>query len=349
MPALTPGSLVLVTGASGFMGTHTVGTLLDAGFAVRAAVRSADKGEHLKAEFPAHAERVSYAIVPDMSEPTAYDAAVVGVDAVVHLASPTDLMTPGPPSVIIQPAIDGVVNVLSAVQRFAPTVQRVVQMSSVGAIATVGKGSVPEPVTYTEADWNTEALEICEKEGAAAGPNFKYSASKIAAEKAFWDFIAERKPHWDGVALIPTYCVGPSNGFSATGGVAGPIAMVVPFLQPGIPDQALANSFDNFIDVRDVALAILKSLTLPQAGGERIILSADTLFGNDFAVVAGTLPNLPTGINKGNADPAYRASLAASSVVYDGHKAERVLGITYRKRDESIKDTFKAIRAKLAI
>lgn len=64
--------------------------------------------------------------------------------------------------------------------------------------------------------------------------------------------------------------------------------------------------------------------------------------------VAGTLPGLE-GINKGNSDPAYRASLAASSVVYDGHKAERVLGITYRKRDESIKDTFEAIRAKLAI
>ncbi|KAL1406832.1 hypothetical protein Q8F55_006241 [Vanrija albida] len=347
MPALPPSSLILVTGASGFMGTHTVGALLDAGFSVRAAVRSAAKGEHLRSSFPQHASRISYTLVPDMSVPTAYDAAVVGAQGVVHLASPTDLATPGAPSVIVQPAVDGVTHLLASVAKFAPGVQRIVQMSSVGAVATVGKGAVPEPVTYTEADWNTEALDVCEQQGAAAAPNYKYSASKIAAERAFWAGAAHAA--WDGVALIPTYCVGPPSGFAAAGAVSGPIAMVVPFLQAGIPDAALGQSFDNFVDVRDVAAAIVSSLQLPGAAGERFILGADTLFGNDFAVVAGSLQGLADGVNKGNPDPAYRASLAASSVVYDGAKAARVLGLEYRQRDQSIRETFDAIRTTLGI
>lgn len=65
MPAITSNSLVLVTGASGFVGTHTVVTLAAKGFRVRAAVRSDDKGEYLKKLV---GEALEYVVVPDQVE-----------------------------------------------------------------------------------------------------------------------------------------------------------------------------------------------------------------------------------------------------------------------------------------
>lgn len=123
MPAVTSG-LVLVTGASGFVGTYTVQALLDAGFAVRGTVRSKEKGEHLVSLSP----KASYVLVPDMSAPGAYDEAVAGVDAVVHIASPLDGSNTGDPSLVIGPAVAGVTGVLHSLEKANPNVKRIVCM-----------------------------------------------------------------------------------------------------------------------------------------------------------------------------------------------------------------------------
>lgn len=119
-----------------------------------------------------------------------------------------------------------------------------------------------------------------------------------------------------------------------------------PWLEPGQSDDKLSNSYDNFIDVRDVALSCVLALTTAEAGGERFISSADTLFGNDFALAAASFPKLvAAGINTGNADPAFRAALEVKSPVYDGSKLARVLGITYRRKEDTLKETIAFVLA----
>lgn len=96
--------------------------------------------------FPAAGDRLSFALVPDMSADGAYHEAVKGVDGVVHLASPVTFSYVGEPSGIIGPAVAGVTAILDSIAKFGPTVKRIVQVSSIAA-TSLGLS----PVTITEA------------------------------------------------------------------------------------------------------------------------------------------------------------------------------------------------------
>lgn len=66
MPAISTPAKVLVTGASGFLGTHVVKALINSGFSVRGTVRSTSKGEYLEKLFGG--ETFEYAVVEDMEQ-----------------------------------------------------------------------------------------------------------------------------------------------------------------------------------------------------------------------------------------------------------------------------------------
>ncbi|KAF8506198.1 hypothetical protein BU17DRAFT_57840 [Hysterangium stoloniferum] len=68
MPSVQPGSRVLVTGASGFVATWVVKTLLEQGFLVRGTVRSETKGDYLRKLFASYGEKFDYVIVEDISK-----------------------------------------------------------------------------------------------------------------------------------------------------------------------------------------------------------------------------------------------------------------------------------------
>ena len=90
MPIVLAPAKVLVTGASGFIAAWVIKDLLDEGYSVRATLRSLEKSTHFKAIFRSEVEagRLEFAEVPDMSVMGAFDEAVRGVDAVLHVASP---------------------------------------------------------------------------------------------------------------------------------------------------------------------------------------------------------------------------------------------------------------------
>jgi nucleoside-diphosphate-sugar epimerase len=69
---------VLVTGINGYIGAHVALSLLQAGYKVRGAVRSAAKGERLRQRphFQRYADRLTFVEVTDISKPGAYDDAV---------------------------------------------------------------------------------------------------------------------------------------------------------------------------------------------------------------------------------------------------------------------------------
>lgn len=126
MPPIQPPDLVLVTGASGFLGTHFVAALTNYGFRVRGAVRTQQQGEYIKDRWGAE-----YAVVPDMTHRDAYDVAVVGARAVIHASSQPDVGCTGDAGLVIDPAVAGVQNLLDAIVRRGEAVRRVVQIRCV--------------------------------------------------------------------------------------------------------------------------------------------------------------------------------------------------------------------------
>ena len=80
-------STVLVTGASGFVGSWTLPALLDAGHRVVALVRTPNAGELVLERLPAAWRANVETRIGDVTRPATLGAALAGVDAVVHLVA----------------------------------------------------------------------------------------------------------------------------------------------------------------------------------------------------------------------------------------------------------------------
>jgi nucleoside-diphosphate-sugar epimerase len=75
------GSLILVTGANGYLGCRFSNTLIQQGYKVRGVVRDLERCEHVKAFFSqnyGNDGRFEMVQVPDLTADGAFDAAVKG-------------------------------------------------------------------------------------------------------------------------------------------------------------------------------------------------------------------------------------------------------------------------------
>ncbi|KAL7416415.1 putative dihydrokaempferol 4-reductase [Mrakia frigida] len=337
----TKGSKVLLTGASGFLAIHVAEALFDQGFKIVGTVRSNEKGDYLKELFKG--KPFEYVIVEDVGKDDAFDEAVKGVEAVVHTASPFHVKA-DEPSELIQPAVDGTIGVLKSALKNGKDVKRVVITSSVASIENLDKKG---PYTWTEADWNTfSEKEINEKGREASGAD-KYYASKTLAERAAWSFIEENKPSFDLVTICPPYVFGPVlQDVPSIEKINTSVGLFVQVIDGSTKDSALPGPVGNWVDVREVAVAHAKALVVPEAGGERFIVSAGPFCLQDFAdAISSAYPDL-SKVPKGKAGAAKEANDPKTARVFDGSKATRVLGVKYRPIEETSRDVYESLKAK---
>ncbi|KAJ0340049.1 hypothetical protein KNSL1_011758 [Colletotrichum chrysophilum] len=198
-PAISRGSTVLVTGVNGLIGSHVADQFVRQGFKVRGTVRDTDKNAWISAYFDKTYGKGNFELlsVPDMSVENAYDEAVKGVSAFVHVAS---VVTFDPdPSKVIPLAVKGTEVAIKAAYK-EPSVKRFVLTSS--SSAAVPSGSLQENLPedkigsiITEESWNTEAVDLAWKP-APWGPDhgaIVYSASKAEQERFVWKYYKENQ------------------------------------------------------------------------------------------------------------------------------------------------------------
>ncbi len=138
--------LALVTGSTGFLGSHLCRTLLEAGYGVRAFHRPSSSLTLLEGL------DVEYA-VGDVTQPATLEEAMQGVEAVFHAAGQVSYWRDS--TLMYQVTVGGTRNVLEAAQKAG--VQRVVYTSSVAALGVPERVHVegqPPPMIDENHTWN---------------------------------------------------------------------------------------------------------------------------------------------------------------------------------------------------
>ncbi|PBK74752.1 NAD(P)-binding protein [Armillaria solidipes] len=337
MPAVTDtNTIVLVTGANGFVGTWIVGDLLKGGYSVRAAVRNEGRGKHLLDIYKSYGDKLKLVAVGDISNSGAFDDAVKGVDAIIHTASPVHLSADDP-SELIDPAVGGVEGILkSALKNGSDSLKRIVITSSCAAIIAFSL----IPVTISETVWNEAPVIECEEKGRDASSLAKYSASKTLAEKAAWAFYEKHKPEikWDISTINPPWVFGPVIHEVTT---VDSLNSSSRFWHNAIVKEdfdgysSLTTPGHGWVDVRDVATAHVRAMEVPSAGGERIIVSAGSWVWQDWLDVISKLSPNPY---PSRTLPRGTPGICQRAITFDTSKEKRILDIKFRTMEEMARD-----------
>jgi nucleoside-diphosphate-sugar epimerase len=261
---------VLVTGGTGYIATHIVQQLQQAGHKVRATVRSLNHEQKIKPlkQLCPSAIYPLELVEADLLKADSWPAAVRNCSYVIHTASPVPVNLPKDELEVICPAVNGTLAVLRACREVGG-VKRVVLTSSIAAV-TGGIENRRADARFSEGDW-TDPTKT----------NVAYSKSKALAEKAAWDFVSELSDEnmFELAVINPGIVLGPV----ICGGHAASLEIVMKLLEkhfPAIPHTNIA-----FADVRDVAAAHVVAMTLPEAAGHRHIVAPHNLWFKDIAEI----------------------------------------------------------------
>lgn len=257
---------VLVTGGSGFVGSHTILRLLETGYEVRATLRNMQREDQVRSLLAGHGVEpdapLSFAQA-DLEEDEGWEDAVAGCAYVLHIASPFPSTVPEDEDELIVPARDGTLRVLRAAREAG--VERVVMTSS---FAAVGYGHEPRAEPFDETNWT-------DLEGRDVTP---YVTSKTLAERAAWRFVEEEGDGLELAVVNPVGVFGPVLGPDYSTSIVL-IRRLMDGDLPGCPRLSYG-----VVDVRDVAELHLRAMTDPAAEGERFLaVSGDFMSIRDMA------------------------------------------------------------------
>ncbi|KAF4982168.1 hypothetical protein FZEAL_2145 [Fusarium zealandicum] len=332
--------LVLLTGATGFVGLPVLVTALQAGYRVRCAVRAA-KGidrilstESIKKLGPL-TRKISWVIVPDITAPGAYDEAVVDVEYIIHVASPVgDVRTHGDTSgtltedeIFVRPAVTGVVGMLESAAAHSPTLKRIVVTSSVVAILPTiyFKGEKPPEDKVFDADSRLENLDLGDN------PGLGYFASKIAALNASEAWMKENTPKFDMISVMPAWVWGKNELTATAYDLEGGSNAILLSILKGVESNAPINTAG--VSVHDVATAHVRALEPAIEGNQSFILGKHMHVEAANAIVKEHFPDAFTeGVF---ADTCRQAT---TRIPMDAEKTKTVLGLELESFESLIKE-----------
>lgn len=258
---------ILVTGITGFIGSHIAIQLLNAGYQVRGSLRNAKRITNIKeviAQHTHHIENLTF-VEAELTDANAWEVATKDMDYVQHVASPLSATLPKDENDMIIPAREGAENVLRAAIKNG--VKRVVMTSS---IAAIGYGNMEgNTQKYTEEHWTN----LTNRKDTTP-----YIRSKTIAEQAAWKVVAEAKDSdIELVTINPVVVMGPVLEKDY-----GTSAEIVKKLLDGDFPGAPKFGF-SVVDVRDVADLQIRAMEQTKAAGQRFICDAGFYWISEMA------------------------------------------------------------------
>ncbi len=238
-------SFTLVTGATGFLGSRLVRTLLDRGESVKALVRP---GSNLSALEGYPRDRFKIAVGDIRIEPSVF-AALSGCSRLYHVAANFKFWDPKPERVI-QPTVEGMRATLRAAK--ARKLDKIVITSSAGVLGTtVGQELMDEGHAFNLKD--PEA----------------YFAAKVAADRVASEFLDQGLPI---VSVLPATIAGPGDWKPTPNG-----RLLLEYLTtPPTSHFPVSAGGINVVDVEDAALGHVLAMDRGRIG-ERYLLGGDNV------------------------------------------------------------------------
>jgi dihydroflavonol-4-reductase len=275
---LEPGDPVLVTGATGFVGSAVLRVLLARGAAVRALARPASDRRNLQGLACEIAEG-------DMRDPAAMQRALAGVRHLFHVAADYRLWSRDPGE-LRRANIEGTRVVMQAA--LAAGVERIVYTSSVATLRAADAASNVD-----------ETAPLAEGEAIGA-----YKASKVAAERLVEAMVAERG--LPAVIVNPSTPIGPRDVKPTPTG-----RMVVEAATGRIP--AFVDTGLNLVHVDDVAAGHLLALERGRIGERYILGGQNASLRQMLAEIAALTGRRPPTLSLPRA-PLYPLAWAAEGL-----------------------------------
>lgn len=303
---------ILVTGATGFVGSSLCRGLIAAGHSVRAFHRPSSKLRALEEVDVEHA-------LGDLTQPETLEAAMEGMEAVFHAAA----WMGGPEQAGRQYAVtvEGTRNVMQAARKMG--IRRIVHTSSVAALGVPDYTANPMILLNENHTWNYRP------------DYYPYGYAKYLAELEVQKAVAQGI---DAVIVNPTVIFGAGDVYRQVGSIIMHVAerQVQVAIEGGI----------NCVHIADVVDGHLAALERGRTG-ERYILGGENLSHMQLLQQIGEItgvpaPNLvlPTGLVRHLAGPAQLLQtflklpvsaellrLAGYYFYYDMRKAENELGV----------------------
>ena len=315
----------LVTGATGFVGSHLTRQLLDAGHDVRALYRSSGKLAILDG-LPVEP------ILGDLDDVESLKRACDGCDVVFHVAAKADYWKDDDRDALWRINVDGTLNVLDAAK--SASVRRVVFTSSASTIGIRADGQPAD---------ETRAFNLPPE-------RFWYAWTKAQAEAIAAEFAADGQ---DVVTLNPTVVIGPGD----LNAISGSFIIETARYRWATPVSSGALAV---IDARDVARAHVIAMQRGRSGERYILNAANLSYRQWYDMIAAACdvraPMLLTpdwlleptarliktlrrlGIQTPMDENQVR--LGGSRVVFDGEKANRELCAPQIDIATSLRDTW---------
>jgi dihydroflavonol-4-reductase len=323
-PGMRPGDLVLVTGASGFVGSAVLRALDGRGLRLRALVRPSSPRTNLAG--------VDCEVVEgDMRHAADVCRALRGARGLYHVAADYRLWARDPLD-IVRANLEGTRAVMQAA--LSQGVERIVYTSSV---ATLRAPQAPTPID--------ETAPLAEGEGIGA-----YKESKIIAERLVERLVAERG--LPAVIVMPSTPIGPRDIKPTPTG-----RIVVEAATGRIP--AFVDTGLNLVHVEDVAAGHLLAMDRGRVGERYILGGQDASLREMLGVIAALTGRRPPTVNLPRA-PLYPLAWVAEAVAqvtgkepmltrdalrmashhmfFTSAKAERELGYAARPYREALAD-----------
>ena len=267
---------VLLTGASGYIGKHIALQLLNQGYSVRASVRSLSKSDEVRGAVLPHLidktkldSRLTF-VELGLEKDAGWDAALNGVDVLMHTASPFPIASHKDENELIRPAVDGTLRALKSAHNAG--VHRVILTSSMAAI--YGCDLPAGKTEYDETLWTDVSHPI---------GRVPYTKSKTLAEKAAWDYVKNSAPKIALTTINPVLVLGAplDKNFGSSISV---VERILKGKDPMLPDIRFA-----IVDVKDVALMHVAAIANDATKGERLLASSETY---SFVQIAKVLKSI---------------------------------------------------------